>query len=147
MKRFCLVGALSLALACGGSDSTGSLDNAFAGTWNGTTTLTLAGYAPYSYASQLSVSVNGETATASNICPAIGDGHTLTVHGTGNSASWSGSLTCNPVQFTQCSSVVFTFHNASAVLNPSGSLSAQGSGSATGCGITLDFTFSFTGTK
>jgi hypothetical protein len=147
MKRFVLLGALSILLACGGSDNSSALNGSFAGTWNGATTLTLAGYSPYSYPASLVIAVNDVGATASNICPGIGDGHTLTltVQGSGNSATWSGILVCNPVQFSGCSSVVFTFNNASAALNPDGSLSGQGSGSASGCGMTLDFTFAFFG--
>jgi hypothetical protein len=147
MRRSFLLGALSVLLACGGPvDNSSALNGSFPGTWNGTTTLTLAGYSPYSYPASL---VIGDSATASNICPGIGDGHTLTLQVSGNSATWSGILVCNPVQFSGCSSVVFTFNNASAALNPDGdgSLSGQGSGSASGCGMTLDFTFAFTGQK
>jgi len=145
MKRFFLLGALSVLLACGGADNSSGLNGSFAGTWNGATTLTLAGYSPYSYPASLVIAVNGAGATASNICPGIGDLHTLTLQVSGNNATWSGILVCNPVQFSECSSVVFTFNNASAALNSGGSLSGQGSGSASGCGMTLDFTFAFTG--
>jgi hypothetical protein len=48
---------MSLA-GCGGSDGA-ALNPAFAGTWNGTSTLTAQGYSPISYAGQSIITVSG----------------------------------------------------------------------------------------
>jgi hypothetical protein len=158
MKRI-LIAAL-FAVACGGSSNEGgtnqqtggttqqpppSLDSNFSGTWNGTTTLTFTGNQPSAYASRVVVAVSGTSATLADVCP-DGSG-TITVTGSGESASWSGTLNCPSIAFTNCAAVAFTYHTGSMALNGNGSLTVQGTGLAAGCGVTLNLTTTFVGTK
>jgi hypothetical protein len=158
MKRILI--AVLFAVACGGSSNEGgnnqqtggttqqpppSLDSNFSGTWNGTTTLTFTGNQPSAYASRLVIAVSGGSATLADVCP-DGSG-TATVSGSGQSASWSGTLTCPAVQFTNCAAVAFTYQSATMTLSGNGSLTVQGTGLAAGCGVTLNLTTTFVGTK
>ena len=142
-----LLFSLSLA-ACGGSDSpSAALNSAFNGSWVGTSTLTAQGYAPLTYQGQTSVAVSVSTATLSNICP--GGGSSITATGSGNTASWTGSVVCPAVNVVGfCSSVVFTATSATMSLSQDGAtLTAQASGQGVGCGGTLAVTLSFVGQK
>jgi sarcosine oxidase gamma subunit len=137
--------AAALMAACGGSSSSGSdLDPGFSGTWTGPATLTISGQTPQSYTARLVIAAAGQTATFSDVC--FDGSGSITIHGSGRSATWSGSYACPPVAFTNCSSVTETFQSASVVLNGK-ALSAQGSGTASGCGLTKDFTITMTGSK
>jgi hypothetical protein len=131
-------------LACGGGNS-GSLNTALNGTWVGPVTLTIAGQSPQAIGNgQLAVSVSGQDATVNQVC--LDGSGSFTAHGSGNSASWSGSLPCPPIPFTNCSAVTLTLTSASATLNGS-VLTAQAAGTASGCGQNPGFTITFTGTK
>jgi hypothetical protein len=151
MKRI-LIAAL-FAVACGGSSNEGgnnqqttpALDANFSGTWNGTTTLTFTGNEPSAYLSRLVIAVSGTSATLADLCP-DGSG-TVTVTGSGQGASWSGTLPCPSIAFTNCAAVAFTYHTGSMALNGNGSLTVQGTGTANGCGVTLNLTTTFVGTK
>jgi len=129
------------ALACGGG---GNLNTAMNGTWAGPATLTISGESPQSFTGSIQVAVSGDTATFSGIC--LDGSGSVTAHGSGNSASWSGSFPCPAAPFTGCSSVVLTLQSASATLNGS-TMNAQGGGNAAGCGISKGFTLSIAGTK
>ncbi len=143
-----LVAVLALA-ACGGSDTPAvSLNPAFAGTWDGTTTVTIPGAAPITYQGQLVISLSGATASVSRVC--LDGSGSLTMTGSGNAASWAGSLVCAPVAVT-CSGVAGTLNitltaAAGALSNDTTTLTAQGSGTATACGSATTITFSFVGT-
>jgi len=130
-------------VACGGS-SGGNLNTAMNGTWAGPSTLTITGQSPQSFTGEVQVAVSGQNATFSAIC--LDGTGSVVAHGSGNSASWSGSYPCPAVQFTGCSSVVMTFQSASATLNGS-TMNSQGTGSAVGCGISTGFTIAINGTK
>lgn len=135
-----LILALVLLASCGGSH----VDPAFAGNWNGTAFVTLSGGSAYSYPASLRVSVDGDTAHVSNVCPS-GAG-TISASGSGSSLTWLGSLTCPPLSFSDCASVVFTFTAGTMTLDR-GALVAQGTASGSGCGVTRAATFSFTGSR
>ena len=132
------------AIACGGSSSD-NLNTAFNGTWTGPLALTIGNQSPQQLGNgQLVISVSGQNANVSQVC--LDGSGSVAAHGSGNSASWSGSLACPPIQFTNCSSVVLTLTSASATLNGS-VLTAQGAGTGTGCNTTQNFTITFTGSK
>ena len=143
-----LVAVLTLA-ACGGSDSpAAALNPAFAGTWDGITTVTIPGAAPIAYQGQLVISLSGASAAVGRVCP-DGSG-SLTMTGSGNAASWTGSLVCAPIAVT-CSgspgSLNITLTAAAGSLSgDTTTLTAQGSGTATACGSATTITFSFVGT-
>ena len=134
---------IAATAACGGS-SGGNLDAAMGGTWSGTATLTLQGASPQTFAGDLTLTVSGQDATMASVC--LDGSGSVTMHGSGRSASWQGSLVCPPVQFTSCSAVTMTFQSVNVTLNGS-TLTAQGAGSASGCTTTLGFTLGLTGTK
>jgi hypothetical protein len=134
---------MAAAAACGGS-SGGPLDPAMGGTWSGTATLTLQGGSPQTFPGDLTLTVSGQDATMASVC--LDGSGSVTMHGSGESASWQGSLVCPPVVFTGCSAVTLTFQSVNVALNGS-TLTAQGAGSASGCGTTLGFTLGLTGTK
>ena len=152
MSRYVLF-SIAFLLACGGGSGGGSstttsnppLDSRFNGTWHGTTTLTFQGNPPSSYSSNLVLAASGQSLTAGSICP-DGSG-SATATGSGTSAHWEGQFTCPPTPFTNCSSVAFTYTSATFSLNNNGTLTAQGVGSASGCGLTFPLTTTFTGTK
>jgi len=140
--RFLVV---ALVVACGGSNSGGSdLDPGFSGSWTGPATLSISGETPQNYTARLVIAVSGQNATFSDVC--LDGSGSMTIHGSGRSATWSGNYACPPVQFTNCSAVTMTFQSASIVLNGN-ALSAQGSGTASGCGQSKAFTITMTGSK
>lgn len=132
---------LVMMAACGGSDA---VDPAFAGTWNGTTLVSIAGLAPVGYPSSVFISVSGSSVRVANACPA--GGTSLTATGSGNFVAWQGSLACSPVPFSDCGSVLFTLLSGSLTLN-GGTLSGSVAASGEGCGITRAATFAFQGSR
>jgi hypothetical protein len=144
MKRNPFIFMVAIALACGGSSNSQDLDPALNGQWTGPATLTISGETPQSYTARLVIAVSGQNATFSDVC--LDGSGSLSIHGSGSSASWQGSYACPPVAFTNCSAVTMTFTSASVVLNGS-ALSAQGSGTATGCSQSKAFTIAMTGSK
>jgi len=136
--------------ACGGSDSGGgggsSLNPAFGGTWTGVTTVTVTGLSPFTFPSTLGIAVSGSTATINNVCP-DGSG-TIVGQGSGNTVSWSGTLTCPPVAVAGvCPAVTATYTSATATLNDNGTLTSAAAATASGCLLTSPATLTFTGSK
>lgn len=147
MKRLLSVVVVAV-VACGGSDgdesSGGSVNSNMSGTWVGPGALLVDPYAPQGYTGHLVVAASGTRVTVAGFC--FDGSGSMTIQGSGNTASWTGAYTCPSVAFINCSSVALTFREASLVLN-NGVLSASGSGTLTGCGQTKPFTLSLTGTK
>jgi len=145
-----VVAALLLA-ACGGSDGGGDpgpepLNPAFGGTWSGTVVLSFQSGTFEPYPGTLAITVSGNTATVSLVCPITAAG-SLEAHGSGNSVSWDGTLVCPPLVFpTICDYVVLTYRHATATLS-GGTLTAIATGNGTGCGRTESMTVTFLGTK
>jgi len=135
---------LLLCVACGGSP-TGSvpppppppLDPGFGGTWVGPTSVVFEGNPPSSYIGRLDISVSRDRAVVLGVCP-DGSGSVVAI-GTGQHAQWDGQLRCPPIAFTACSAVVFTYFSGILMLNGN-TLTAQGLGSASGCGVMLKLT-------
>src|SRR5207237_87701 len=118
--------AIALACACGGSSGgSPNLDPAFSGTWTGPATLVVSGQGSQSYTARIVIAVSGQTATVADVC--LDGSGSITAQGSGETASWQGSLTCPPVAFSNCSSVTEVFQSATTTLNGN-ALSAQGSG-------------------
>ena|SRR5215475_4494396 len=142
MHRF-VVTLVLLTLACGGE----SLNSAFGKTWVGTTTATIPGLIPFTSNSQFTVSVHGDTATATDVCPPNGGG-SIDAKGSGNSASWAGSMACPPIPQTGLNcSLTLTFTAASMTLSADNkTLNASASGTVTGCNLNTTFTLVFQGT-
>lgn len=131
---------------CGGGSSSGpaDLDAAFTGTWTGPATLTLAGETPQSYTARIVVAVSGQSLAAANVC--LDGSGSIAASGSGRSASWTGSLSCPPVSFSNCTSVTETFQSATIFLEGN-ALFAQGGGTMAGCGVSKAFFISMTGSK
>jgi hypothetical protein len=134
MSRF-LAAALSALLlaACGGSDTSSGLNPAFSGTWQGDWTVSTDGgvnYVPLTNSTSVGVSASGSSGVVSPLCP-FGQG-TVIVGGTGNTATWSGSLPCGDFPFPgyyPYYSSEFTLTAASLVLSaPGTTLRVQGTG-------------------
>src|SRR5262249_15368486 len=88
-----------------------SVNPRFAKTWTGTATVTIPGASPLSYPSQLTITVSGDSATATNICP-DGSG-SVTAHGNGDTINWTGSVDCPPVALS-CGSATLTYKTATS---------------------------------
>ena len=141
--RIAIAGLLLVALGCGGSSST-DLDSSMTGTWSGPGTVTITGSSPLSFDAQVRIAISGQTATLSGPC--LDRSGSISLQGTGKSASWQGSYPCPAVQFSSCAAVTLTVQSASATLTGK-SLTAQETGTAAGCGSSSTFTVSMTGTK
>ena len=142
IRAVLLASSLPLLVAgCGsgsGAPLNTGLNTGFAGTWTGTTVITLDYSEPTrgppcngspcgegaKVDQQIVVVVNGNSMTVPGICPG-GAGHwsdptgTITANGSGDSATWSGSYACPAVTFYVggCSSGVITYSNLTATLN------------------------------
>ncbi len=148
MKRLIVALAAGIALwSCGGSGGSGSgLNPAFTGAWNGTTTVTLQGFAPYSYSAHVNIAVSGSTGNITQVCT-DGSG-SISFQGSGSSAQWTGTATCPPVAVPGiCSAVTLTYQSGSLTLNTANTLTAQGTGMASGCGTSRPATLTFVGSK
>jgi hypothetical protein len=145
MKQFLMLLLMAVTAACGGSsNSSASLDPAFSGTWLGPVVVTAPGQQPLTYTGQVVIAAAGATATVANIC--FNNTGSVTIHGSGESASWNGTLTCSPFATTACSAVTETFTSLAATLN-NGLLAGQGAATVSGCGQTYNATFTIAGTK
>jgi len=134
-----VLGALLLLVtSCGG------LAPEFTKEWNGFATVAPSLGEPFSYPAQLKLTVTGNEATLDQVCPA--GGASLTATGTGDNASWSGSLVCDGFIASGCTSVVLTYASVRAFLSPDRStLTVDGTGTMDLCGLTMSFTDSFVG--
>lgn len=144
MRTAIILGAM--LVACGGSQENGGakIDPALAGTWNGTTTVTIAGLQPSSFASSVTISVAGSTATVENVCPH--GPSSLTASGSGESIAWAGAYVCPDASFVDCARVTFTLLSGSLTLG-GGALSGSANATGAGCGVSRAATFAFQGTK
>ncbi len=145
MKRLVVALVSALATGCGVSDSGFDLNPAFNGTWSGPSTIAADGYQPSTHQSQMVVVVSGDTATVVMICP-TGEG-AITAIGVGNEASWEGTLVCPPVSYGGCDALTLTIRTGSVRLNANGTMTVQGTGTATGCGNDLNVTYTFVGSR
>lgn len=132
MRHGPMLACLALC-ACGSSNGNG-LNAAFGKTWTGTTTYTISGQTPITGHGSLTITVSGNTATLTDVCP-DGTGSVSTT-GSGNSASWTGTLTCPPVQEAAGCSLTLTFTSATLSLSADGkTLNVQAAGTASGCNL------------
>lgn len=147
MRHGLMLACLALC-ACGGSNGNAlpDLNAAFAKTWTGTSTTTAAGQTFTGTNSHLTILlVTGHIATVSTGCPDASGSVNAT--GTGNSASWSGTLACPPVQVTSCS-LTLTYTTATLTLSSDNkTLNVQAGGTVSGCTFNnTPFTATFVGT-
>ncbi len=142
MRRL-LVVAVALGLAGCGSDK---LNAAFSGLWTGPATLTMGSF-DSTETVQITITLPTETTlTISPVCP--GNAGSITAGGSGNSASWSGTQVCPPFAVGSCASVTVTLTSGTASLSSDGkTLTAQASGTASGCSTSANFSWSFSGVK
>jgi hypothetical protein len=142
MKRHLLV-VVALGLSACGSDK---LNPAFAGLWNGAATLTMGTYSATGIV-QLAITLPSENSlTIAPVC--LDSTGSITATGNGDSASWNGTLACQPVGIGQCASVTVTLQSGTGTLSSDGkTLTAQASGTAVGCSTTSPFSWQFVGTK
>jgi hypothetical protein len=142
MMRRAVLGLVAVSLSACGSSSSGQapLNSAFAGTWAGSFAFT--GALTGSASGQLTITVSGNSMQVGFMCP-DGTG-TVTASGSGNTASWSGSLVCPPTSgVSNCSAAVFTFTSVAPTLS-SNTLNVLAQGNMSGCpsgngALTLDF--------
>jgi hypothetical protein len=138
-----VVGSLA---ACGSSSSSNpDLNPAVNGTWTGDNTITVPGYSPITIGSEITVAASGTRFTASPVCygtlsmPPSGS---ITGTGSGNTASWTGTLACPAVSLLGCNAVVITYKSVSATLSTDQTtFTIQGSGTLVGCSINTTFSF------
>jgi hypothetical protein len=148
-----VLAALTVA-ACGGSSTPpATLNPAFAKTWSGTATILLPAVgntadAPV-WTGQVVVTVSGASASVLGLC---GDGTgAITLTGSENSGTWTGSLSC-PGFLSFCSAtssgqLVTTLTSATGTLGSTPlNLVILGSGTATCGGVSTTFTISWNGT-
>lgn len=134
-----LLSAVVLCAGCGGAVS-----GEFAGRWEGTVVHSFLGLPAVQYATALQVQAQGGALTVSGICP-DGTG-SLRAEGAGERAEWEGAYACPPTPFSDCAAVTLTYTAASLEVE-AGSLRAQGTGVATGCGAARAFASVFTGRR
>ena len=141
--RRCLLVVITLGLAGCGSEK---LNAAFSGLWTGPATLTMGSYTATETV-QLTITLPSETTlTIAPVCP--GNVGSITATGSGNSASWSGSQVCPAFAIGSCASVTVTLTSGTGSLSSDGkTLSAQESGTASGCSTNVNFSWSFSGVK
>ena len=138
--------AVALAFACANSTSGGAvLDPNLLGTWNGQSQLAVTGVATYTAVSAevVVLSVSGNTATLLDC-----NNGTVTFTGSGDTATWSGSLTCPPTDVATCGEFTTnpTNNNLALVNNVlmltiTGNVTYGGTGGY--CGKTYPFTREF----
>ena len=152
MKQTILIIAAALALsACGGGGGAeappaGDLNPAFGGTWTGNTVVTVPTFPSTTMPGTLDVVVSGRSATITRLCP-DGSGSVVATGG-GDTASWSGTLVCQPIPVGACPSVTATLTSATGTLGAGGTkLTVNGVGTVSGCAASLGATLVFTGAK
>jgi hypothetical protein len=129
MRALLVAAICAFATACGGGTNGGGLNPAFGKHWVGTSTV--SGAVSLSYAAQLTIAVDGDEATVTQICP--DNSGSLTVTGSGNSAAWTGNLVCPAIAGQGCSLNV-TYTSASATLSSDGrTLTATATANVSGC--------------
>jgi hypothetical protein len=149
--RFLLAGTVALVCACSGTNApvdsgtgNGPLSAGLAGTWGGPVQTHFSVGGDFGIAFVLYISVSGETASVSGVCP-DGSGP-MAVTGSATSASFSGSLTCPSVPVTGCDGVVITYTDANLALIGPTALKFIATGTAVGCGLTASVSSTFSGT-
>ena len=147
--KFALAVFVVGSLAACGSSSSGNpdLNPAVNGTWSGDNTITVSGYSPLTIGSEITIAASGTNFTASPVCygtlstPSSGS---ITGTGSGNTASWAGTLACPSVPMLGCDAMVITYKSVSANLSSDQTtLTIQGSGTVVGCNMNTTFSFNF----
>ena len=143
--KLALAVVLASAAACGPS-----LNPALGGGYYGEWTQTLGESPSQSHEGPLTLAVSGQTLTVSGICP---DGSTsIKAIGSGESASWMGTLACPATTVGSCAAAVVTFTSVKVYVEVDdmndgdlNQLSLEGAGNYSGCGTSASFTYSFDG--
>lgn len=145
---FLIVG--SLALRCGGGGTTGrshpQLDkdyaDSFAGTWVGSATLSVTGQPPQTQTGNQSIGRTGfNRLSITQLCSGV-DG----AAGLDSATTFSiDPLTCAPAN-QSCGPVTIHYDGGTGALSQE-TLTVTLTGNASGCGQTLPFTLTFSGTK
>jgi len=145
---------LAVLAGCGSSASSSGPDSRFAKGWSGTVQVALPNLAQAGspvWSPTVTVSLSGDTATATPICE-DGTG-SIVFSGSGDSLSWSGSLAC-PGFLAECpgggaGQLALTVTSATATLSPSDtppSIRIDAAGPASCGGASTTFTSAFSGT-
>jgi hypothetical protein len=134
---------LLFAVACG-SGTTVPLNASIGGTWNGSGVASFGAGGSYTYDSTVVITVSGDVATVRGVC-SDGTG-TVAATGSGNSASVTGTLTCQGIPLSGCESVVFTYTQVAVTLTSNNTIQMGATGNANGCSESTTLTTAFTGT-
>lgn len=129
----------------GGGDPEVDYSPSFAGTWVGTLTITANGQAesvPGTFARIVRTDVNA--LQVQELCQ-DGSGPNATVTGPGSFTAVG--ITCPPAPVSGCSSTVLAYDRGSTGSLVNGTLTLSGTGSFSGCSVSLPWTFSFVATK
>lgn len=148
MTKVAPVVLLGLSAACSGG-SLDPLSGSFAGTWGGPAVVALStdnGSADSeAYPAAMVITVSGTTAAIHGVCP-DGTG-SVTVTGSGSSASFAGQLQCPAADFSSsCSAEAFTYGKVALTLTGPTSLLLTATGSVNDCGATFQVSTTFQGT-
>jgi hypothetical protein len=146
LKRV-LLGLLTLAMAgCSNQPvATTDLANAFAGTWEGTTTVTIAGQHSYFDASVRMIRMDVNSLMVAGLC-VDGSGPPATV--TSATAFTIGVQSCPAQKVTGCSSEVVSTQSGRGLLtDDSRALAFLSNGTIAGCGQRAPFTLFFLGAR
>ncbi|HUM10588.1 MAG TPA: hypothetical protein VLT82_06530 [Myxococcaceae bacterium] len=143
MRRSLLL-VVAVGLVACGSDK---LNPAFAGLWNGAATLTMGTFSSTDDNVQVTIILPSEsTLTIAPVCPE--NTGSITASGNGDSASWAGTVACQPVAIASCAAVTVTLTSGTGTLSSDGkTLTAKASGTAAGCSQSQPFAWQFVGTK
>jgi len=133
-----LLGAALVFCGCGASLAQPPLDPGIAGTWTGNATILVAGNPPSQAQATLTVVVNGNSATIAGIC-SLPDTQSVTANGSGESAGWSGVLTCEVLGYGSCPTAVYSYGIVTLSYAAS-NLTIVSNGSISGCGGSTSLT-------
>lgn len=107
------------------------VDPRMGGEWLGT--LTSGAFGGLEAATTVSIVVSGSSASVTGFCPLAAADGIMQISGSHDTLHWSGSLTCAPFTFVNCTSVVVTWTDAIIASSVGSTLSATLEGSASGC--------------
>jgi hypothetical protein len=118
-------------------------DSSFIGTWNGTESASVNSATPTVSNASTQISDAGNGQVIISLCP---DGSGPLATATDATDLAVEAITCPPATTSTCASATLAIQGGTASLSSLGALSLSVTGTLTGCGSTVPFSVSFTGT-